>query len=191
MYLPSAFPQAAALEAELLMPQPQPLYISLLKNTKLLRQPNLSFFSMLLADKRFKYVMVLFLLEIGDNVKKHNFLHGSGRGSGERGSPVSGEHCEIWAAFPHESFTLPAVGLKCLKAVGTQISHINIAHVKECEIILWDSTSEFFYSISNITCSICVWFKWRTVILLFLYNTPSGLRTLFCIPLALAAPCWP
>lgn len=84
MYLPSAFPQAAALEAELLMPQPQPLYISLLKNTKLLRQPNLSFFSMLLADKIFKYVMVLFLLEIGDNVKKQNFLHGSGRGSGKR-----------------------------------------------------------------------------------------------------------
>ena len=39
---------------------------------------------MLSADKRFKYIMVLFLLKIGDNVKKQNFLRSSGRGSGQR-----------------------------------------------------------------------------------------------------------
>lgn len=39
---------------------------------------------MLSADKRFKYIMVLFLLKIGDNVKKQNFLPSSGGGSGQR-----------------------------------------------------------------------------------------------------------
>lgn len=61
----------------------EPLYISLVKTTKLLHHPNLAF-SMLSADKRFKYITCMFLLKIGDNVKKQNFLPSSGRGSGQR-----------------------------------------------------------------------------------------------------------
>lgn len=48
------------------------------------------FFSMLSADKRFRYIMVQFLLKIGDSVKKQSFLPSSGRGSGQRISELGG-----------------------------------------------------------------------------------------------------
>lgn len=76
-------------------------------------------------------------------------------GRGE-GSPAAGEHCELCATACRESFTPLGTGLQRLKAVGLQPQKIKIAHIEEHEIILWDSTSELFYRISNITCSIGV-----------------------------------
>lgn len=116
----------------------------------------------------------MFLLKIGDNVKKQNFLPSSGRASGQRIRELGGRSCasKLCATVCHESHQTQ----DCLEVVGPQPQKTKIAHNKEHETIIRDCTAELFCSISNINVQCCC-----------LSCTAPSVSAGFLIPSALAA----